>query len=284
MIYSTFAKLYYSLIHDIGMYPTSLAPRREKLACEMIGVHLHFEVPYISVYSNKDTRAFPITFALAEFLWILSGSMLVSDIIKFNKSMSKYSEDGLTIPSSYGIRLHNKLDYIIDALKEDKYTRQACANIWNSIDSDDLSVHKPCNTFLQFIYRDNRLNLIVTSRSSDFITGLPIDAFHWQMLLHVIANQLNMLTGYITYNIGSLHVYEQDKEMLHNIINNNHQYEHNILMNKTFSELRRRAYSDFSLCKTLEDLVDVYGFDDKNMTKIAQIYDIFLNRKWKIQR
>lgn len=286
---NTFATVYSCLIHNMQYHPVTIKCRGRQMAYEITNAQLQFTVKHgISVYSNVETRAFPIKFAVAELLWILAGRNDVESIAKWNKAIVNYSDDMSTMSGAYGHRLSDQIMSCIVKLVNDIYSRQACAVIWRPDDIVVNSKDHPCNVFLQFLVRDNRLHLTVTARSIDFITGLPIDAFHWQALLVLVCNSLRLTYvglryGIVTYNIGSLHVYEQDADTLRSF-GSSESSNYEIWLDSTYSHIRANAQSKFAGCETLMNLCEVLELDIISHQTVDKLDDIFKNRKHKFQR
>ena len=260
------------------------------VAYELCNQHFEFDCSTgISVYSNQNSRATPIKFVLAEFLWILSGSRSLQEIVHWNRNMSKYSDDGLILNGAYGYRLQPQLSFLIEKLKQDKNSRQACVAIYQCNDVMISTKDVPCNCLLQFLIRDNQLNLIVTARSIDAVTGLSIDAIHWQFLLHLVCQSLKqvfseLMPGILCYNIGSLHVYGSDKEQFDQWdLNNDIRYNLKLDAQETLENLTTRA-QNFECAKTLEDLLAIYKFNTQTLDDVYELAVIFKNREFKVAR
>lgn len=152
---------------------------------------------------------------IAETCWVLSGRSDIGWLSAYLPRAADYSDDGKVWRSGYGPRLRSwggldQVQYVIDTLKKDPMSRQAVIAIWNPpVDMTD-GKDRACNTQLQFQCRDGRLHLTVTVRSNDVMWGWSgINAFEWSTLLEIVASLLGHDVGYITFNIGSLHIYEQ---------------------------------------------------------------------------
>lgn len=294
----TFAEIYSGLLAGIKSYPTNVICNNNNMLYELLNVTLTIDIvkdgsiPQVSIYSCADTRAVPIGFVLAEFATILTDDTDIKHLAKFNKNILNYVEYG-TKASHYGTRLYSQLPKLLILLTKDKHTRKACANIWYAYELD--LKHQSCNVFLQFIIRDNKLNLIVVSRSSDLLTGLIIDAVHWQLLLISFYWQLIMTVypaldiGSVIYKISSLHVYATERELMYTLPKRQHgsecisQYEHNLPFYKTFSWLRSVA-ADVKQCYGLNDLTELYLFDGKQIDVINQLRAVYKSRKFNIIR
>jgi len=218
-----FGDVYLEIIKELlgpSKYEEPLSPRQKPLYGEM--THVNLVVPASSHFKlNVNVkRSFPVRFALAELVWFFLDKHDMSFILKYNKNMANYSDDGKTLYGAYGPRMMKQIAYgCIKKLEADIYTRQAVAAIYMQKDSRSYSRDIPCNCLLQFLFRDSKLSLHVYIRSSDVVTGLPVDMFHWFSILNMVANTLELTTGDIHVTIGSLHLYYSDEEMMLDYIN-----------------------------------------------------------------
>lgn len=216
-----FPDVYYTAMKRLVSLPVSeIAPRGVPIARELICPQLNMELTQNSVwvFSCPTHRVVPMRFILAELAHILAGRNDVASIATYNKTMLQYAEDGKVMEGAYGYRLQKQLLRIIERLKLDISTRQACATIFQPRDCLTTRPHIPCNVFLQFLVRGSVLYLHVISRSSDAVTGFSIDTIHWQALLALMVNELESTTdvavGELIYSITSLHLYQSDLEIV----------------------------------------------------------------------
>lgn len=300
MIYSgLFSDIYHDLLSTVAFFSVDLVCRNEKILYELLNVELNIVMneTNIDIYSHELTKALPIKFTLAEFLTILTNNSDITHLCDMNKNITNYTsstvklDDGTNVYFAlhYGTRLYTQLPNILKSLQEDKNTRQACASIWQS---DELDfVNKSCNVFLQFIIRNDKLDLIVISRSSDLLTGLQIDAFHWQALLILFYNELKQTyntleIGQVVYKITSLHVYEKDKFIFDYLQKQKPQiekYSQCLPLYQTFTELRAVA-PRITSCETLNDICELYNFNIDQFEVIHHLQFIFAGRKHKLKR
>lgn len=152
--------------------------------------------------------------ALGELFWYLSGKSSLEFIEYYLPGIySKESDDGVSVRSGYGHRLfaHSNIDQIRNVIKllTDRPTsRRAVIQIFDASDLSKDFKSIPCTCTLQFIIRDNKLNLLVNMRSNDVYLGLPHDVFTFTMLQEIIARSVNVEVGVYKHCVGSLHLYE----------------------------------------------------------------------------
>ena len=283
----TFADIYNYLIDQLPIYKTDIDCRGLHICYEMINVELRsFHNNKVYIFSNFNSRCVPIRFILAEFLWILSSSNELYDIARFNSRMMHFSDDKVVLNGAYGHRLKGQLEAAIDRIIEDKHTRQAFVDIHHPYDAIKKSKDIPCNTSIQFLIRNDKLNMRIISRSSDFVTGLCIDLVHWQILLQLFLNTLKktypmLLPGEIVYHIGSLHVYDIDKFLMEKWKTDikSDQYTHDFHIRDDFFSLRKRTLSEFKDAELLVDLAKIYDFSMWETDRLLEMNKDFVRQK-----
>ena len=164
---------------------------------------------------KSDIRNLPMRYAVGELLWYLSGSNKLSAIKRYSKAWENLSDDGETVNSAYGYRIgkqfgFNQWEYVKELLKKDPNTRQAVIHIKDA--SNKPTKDTPCTVSLQFLLRDDKLNLTVYMRSNDIWLGFPYDVFSFTCLQILMANELDVEIGEYTHIAGSLHLYARNKQ------------------------------------------------------------------------
>src|SRR5260370_19833910 len=98
-------------------------------------------------------------------------------------------------------------------------TRRAVMSIFDPavdfIDSKDI----PCNNWIHWLVRDDRLHMNVAVRSNDIMWGFSgINAFEWSVLHELMATWLNVDVGEITFFASSFHLYERHEQRARAIV------------------------------------------------------------------
>jgi thymidylate synthase len=140
------------------------------------------------------------------------------DFIKYYIPEYRYaSDDGKTVYGGYGPRLfamrgkYNQVGRIIRILRRKPDSRQAVIQLF---DAEDLLKKRndiPCTCTLQFLLRGGKLHLYTNMRSNDAFKGLPHDVFCFTMLQE-IARTLGVHVGVYKHAVGSLHLYDKDRQ------------------------------------------------------------------------
>lgn len=101
--------------------------------------------------------------------------------------------------------INDPIDSIVHLLNKNKTTRKAILT-FTPYDTDKV----PCITSIQFLIRDNQLNIIYNSRGEDIYNKFPSDVMCVIEYGKKIANKLKIEIGPITANIASAHIYMKD--------------------------------------------------------------------------
>lgn len=185
---------------------------------ERIGVHIEIADATANVIASP-TRNLNYRFLVAEWLWIALGRNDVTSIANYNTRIATFSDDGIRLSGAYGPHIASQWPLLVSVLKRDRDSRQAVIDLW-----DDLplmmpaSKDVPCTTSLQFLVRDEHLEMIATMRSSDAWLGFPYDVFMFSRLGAAMAGELGVDQGSLILNLGSSHLYEVNRRAALDVI------------------------------------------------------------------
>ncbi len=187
---------------DVWVYPTPVTTVYQK------------PLERVLCFPERDANPF---FHFMEALWMLSGRNDVEWISRYNQSMRKYSDDGITFRGAYGHRWRqafeeDQLPTLIDLLKTNPDTRRAVLQMWDC--SKDLwadeavTVDVPCNISAFFRIRNNKLDMTITNRSNDIIWGTyGANVVHFSFLLEYMAAKIGIPVGTYTQISNDFHAY-----------------------------------------------------------------------------
>ena len=153
---------------------------------------------------------------IAETMWVLAGRNDIEWLSAYLPRAKDYSDDGETWRGGYGPRIRggyfgfDQLAHVVDLLQEDPLSRRAVIAIYEPTVDASPGKDIPCNDFLQFQSRLGALHMTVTVRSNDLMWGWSgINAFEWSTIQEIVAHLLGISVGTLTFNIGSLHLYDR---------------------------------------------------------------------------
>lgn len=184
---------------------------------------------------------------VAEFCWMMSGSVSINDLDDLHTGASKlwsawarpassagFGYGSPHIGKGYGYQFNGPLYKLATAVQEIQArpdTRRACFTLWEQTNIPSMAL-PPCHgCWIQFrAFRDPRaedhtriLTLAHTQRSQDACVGAPYNVVFYQLLLRVIVAWLNAqaqhrkeevvwVEGWVTHTICDLHLYENHLE------------------------------------------------------------------------
>lgn len=183
---------------------------------EIRGASFIADEPTIFGKINED-------WARRETLWYHSISLNVNDIEPPVPEIWKLVSDGEGfINSNYGWMIFSEengsqYDHVLAELKKNPDSRRAVMiyqrpSMWEDCDKNGRSDFC-CTAGVQYFIRGElegkRLSCVVQMRSNDLIFGYKGD-YHWQRhVLQMLAEDLDVEPGVITWQVGSAHVYER---------------------------------------------------------------------------
>ena len=178
----------------------------------LFNVGFYLDNPMLREITNKD-RKWSIDYAEAEWLWYLSGD---NNIEKLGELYGKIPDiwnhmadtDGC-VNSNYGWQWsrNKQLEYVVNKLKYEKDTRQAAISIYDAKEHELYESDTPCTYAVQFTIVDNKLCMSVYMRSNDLWYGFCNDQYQFSRLQKIVAERLNIDTGWYYHHAHNLHLY-----------------------------------------------------------------------------
>lgn len=216
MIYSNAHEAYLDLGNKLLSEGQESVPRGLKTK-ELINVNITIENPLD--YLTPRTH---LTYLFGELLWYRNADKFdLSMITAYAPFWDQIKNEDGSVNSNYGVYVFDYtygIPNIVKTLIIDPLSRKAFINIGHpaTINTKDTT----CTLSLQFLLRNQRLDLIVTSRSVDISTGYPYDLAYFSIVQQIVVAVYNTLTldkifiGKYHHNIGSLHYYTDRQDEL----------------------------------------------------------------------
>lgn len=181
---------------------------------EVLGAHMCLTDPRRRLVDLPPARILNPAFAIAEAVWILSGSD-EPWIFAYNRQLERYA-DGGRLQGAYGPRLRHwqgrvdQLDEVRQLLARDHESRQAVIQLFDP--DRDWHGHRdvPCTLGYRFFVRDGALHMHTSMRSQDLWLGFPYDVFTNTLLQELLAGWLDVDLGEYHHHVDSLHLYAHD--------------------------------------------------------------------------
>jgi thymidylate synthase len=186
---------------------------------------------------HKMSEGFPILTTkkmawkqiVSELLWFLTGQTNIAFLHKHNNHIwdGDYEKSGRTdgdLGPIYGKQWRkwdgkngriDQIDNLINELKTNPDSRRLMVSAWN-VDELNQMVLPPCHYGFQIYTREENekryISLMWNQRSVDTFLGLPFNIASYGLLLHIIANEVNMIPDELIGNLGDVHLYSNHIE------------------------------------------------------------------------
>lgn len=157
-----------------------------------------------------------LTYVEEEMDWYLSQSLDVSKIGKTAKIWAQIADENAKINSNYGYLMFSaqngsQFNNVVKELQAGpKDTRKAVAYYTNPYMHYLGGNDHICTMYVSYLFRDDKLNAVVSMRSNDIRYGLiGADLLWQQFMLKKIAGKTAREVGNIYWHAASLHLYDR---------------------------------------------------------------------------
>lgn len=125
------------------------------------------------------------------------------DVSKLDpKALYPYDKD-------QGIIYLNQIDYLIQSLIHNPMSRRHIITLMNIGDFKDMAL-PPCVWRSEwFVDGDEKLNVKIGARSSDFCLGNPFNVSQYYYLQRMIAQVVDLDVGFMKFDMGNVHIYDR---------------------------------------------------------------------------
>ena len=169
-----------------------------------------------------------LTLSTADLLDIFEGHNLARKKLRTElklfmqgeRDIKRYHEAGITWWDYCGQTLVNsyptyfeKLPPLVDKINRERRNSKNYVLFLGSTDAETNQA--PCLSLVQFQIDDGELVVSAYQRSSDANLGLPSDIYH----LYLMARQIDLPLKRITLTFGNVHIYENNIEGTHRLLN-----------------------------------------------------------------
>jgi len=208
------AELFTAAARQVLAHGSPAAPRGMSTK-EVLGVQLHLTEPRRRLIHLPPVRVLNPAFAVAEAIWIISGSD-APWIFDFNAQLVQYADEGV-LQGAYGPRLRrwhgvDQLDRARRQLLADPQSRRAVISLFDPVRDHSGHTDVPCTLGFRFFLRDNQLHMHTTMRSQDLWLGFGYDIFTFTLIQELMAGWLGVEIGPYRHCVDSLHLYAQHWE------------------------------------------------------------------------
>ena len=161
---------------------------------------------------------------ILELLWFLRGDSNVKWLQENGCSIwDEWSRPDGELGPVYGVQWRtwptpdgghiDQIQNVMDTLKNNPDSRRIIVSAWNVADLDKMAL-MPCHAFFQFYVANNTLSCQLYQRSADIFLGVPFNIASYSLLVHMMAQQLDMEVGDFVWTGGDCHIYNNHMEQV----------------------------------------------------------------------
>jgi thymidylate synthase len=174
------------------------------------------------------TKKLHIRSIVHELLWFLNGDTNIKYLHDNKVSIwDEWADANGDLGPVYGYQWRSwptpdgrhidQISKVIEQIKNTPDSRRMIVSAWNVGDIDNMKL-PPCHALFQFYVADGKLSCQLYQRSCDTFLGLPFNIASYSLLLHMVAQQCNLIPGDFVWTGGDVHLYlnhlEQAEEQL----------------------------------------------------------------------
>jgi len=174
------------------------------------------------------TKKLHLRSIIHELLWFLRGDTNVKYLHDHGVTIwDEWADENGDLGPIYGAQWRawatadgrhiDQMQRVLDQIRKDPSSRRIIVSAWNVGEIEKMAL-APCHTLYQFHVAHGRLSVQVYQRSADVFLGVPFNIASYALLLHLIAQQTNLMPGDLVWTGGDCHLYlnhlEQADEQL----------------------------------------------------------------------
>ena len=150
----------------------------------------------------------------------------------------------------------NQIDNVIDLLLNEPNSRRMIVNSWNPSDIDDMLL-PPCHMMFQFYStllnekekkanpgKERKLSVQLYQRSGDYGLGIPYNVGSYSLLLHMIAQIVNMVPDELVWTGGDVHIYNDHVHQLSEVLQRDSFKPCKLVLNSKINNIYDFRYDD----------------------------------------
>lgn len=175
-------------------------------------------------FPASTLRPLPLNICFREIDWMyIQQSNNVNDLKA--GIWDDWADESGSIRKAYGYQVakpvfgyDNQMDYILGEIQKNPTSRRLVIELWNVNELEEMNL-PPCAHHLQFVVKDEKLNLILKQRSQDFMVAGSFNVGEYALLVHMVARHCNLEVGELLHIIGDCHIYNKHEDQANELMN-----------------------------------------------------------------
>jgi thymidylate synthase len=192
----------------------------------LFGHQLRFDLEH--GFPLVTTKKIHLRSVIYELLWFLRGETNVAWLHEHGVTIwdewadergelgPVYGKQWRSWPAADG-RTIDQIERVVRQLTQDPDSRRIIVSAWNVGELEHMAL-MPCHVMFQLYVAAGRLSCQVYQRSADIFLGVPFNIASYALLVHMLAQQCDLVPGELVWTGGDCHLYinhlEQADEQL----------------------------------------------------------------------
>jgi thymidylate synthase len=163
------------------------------------------------------TKKIHVRSIIYELLWFLRGDTNVSWLREHGVTIwDEWADEQGELGPVYGKqwrawlapdgRSIDQIAQAVEQLRRNPDSRRIIVSAWNVGELDRMAL-MPCHAFFQFHVAAGRLSCQLYQRSADMFLGVPFNIASYALLVHMLAQQCDLVPGELIWTGGDCHLY-----------------------------------------------------------------------------
>ncbi len=208
-------KQYLQLLADIKTNGEYKPDRTGTGVYSVFGRQLRFDLQ--CGFPLVTTKKVHVKSILYELLWFLKGDTNIRYLNEHGVSIwDEWANKDGDLGPVYGKqwrswaakdgRIIDQISNVIHQIKTDPSSRRLIVSAWNVGELDHMAL-MPCHALFQFYVSGKKLSCQLYQRSCDVFLGLPFNIASYAFLIHMIAQQCDLIPHEFVWTGGDTHLY-----------------------------------------------------------------------------
>lgn len=208
-------KQYLDLMKDILENGSQKTDRTGTGTLSVFGRQMRFNL--VDGFPLVTTKKLHLRSIIYELLWFLNGDTNIKYLndngvtiwdewADANGELGPvYGHQWRSWPAPDGRQI-DQISQVINQIKQKPDSRRHIVTAWNPSEVDKMAL-PPCHALFQFYVADGKLSCQLYQRSADFFLGVPFNIASYALMLHMFAQQCDLLPGDFVWTGGDTHLY-----------------------------------------------------------------------------